>query len=258
VRVELRHTESGGAPVARGYQQPVTISDVRVAHILASLSWDDGDGKQAPVIRSLYVYDLADGIAKALAKAGPDDEIAAAAFFEDRRLGIFTDPKVTAFRVVMVQDEMRIDVYALEAPLERDGGKIGTREYEIPAEPPTLAPRFKLVPAHAQTREGDRGVNVAWRDPYYRKPVNLSFGGGQARRRTVLMEMPSEEGEAPAEPRTGATPPGDLPPGLSDAQLSALDGLDAARLAGRVTEAEYQRKRRLILENRLDEAGAGQ
>ena len=104
VRVELRHTES----VTHGYQQPATISDVRIAHILASLTWDDGEGKQAPVVRSLYVYDLAEGISKALAQAGPDDEVAAATFPEDRRLGIFSDPKVTAFRVVLVQDEMRI------------------------------------------------------------------------------------------------------------------------------------------------------
>lgn len=252
VRVELRHTEKGGEKLARGYAQPATISDVRIAHILASLVWADDEGKQSPVIRALFVYDLAEGIAAALEKAGPDDEVAAAAFPEDKRLGIFTDAKVTAFRVVLVGDEMRIEIYSLEQPLERDGGKIGTREYEIPTELPSLAPRFKLVPGQAQTREGARGVNVAWRDPYYRKPVNLSFSGGQPRRRTVIMEMPSEE-----LPAGQAKAPTELPPGLSDAQLSAIDQLDAARTAGRVTEADYQRKRRLILDGKLDEAGYG-
>jgi hypothetical protein len=254
-RVELRHRE-GGEPL--GYTQPATISDVRIAHILASLIVDDGKGAQTPLIRAQYVYDLAEGIAQALAKAGPDDEIAAAAFPEDKRLGIFTDSKVTAFRVVLVQDEMRIEVYAFEQPLERDGGKIGTREYDIPTELPVIAPRFKLVPGTAQTREGTRGVNVSWRDPYYRKPVNLSFSGGQTKRRTVLMEMPPEEAPPAPGRAHGAPAPSDLPPGLSDAQLSALDRLDAARLAGQVTEAQYQRKRRLILENQLEEAGAPQ
>ncbi len=252
VRVELRHTEKGGAAVARGYAHPATISDVRIAHILASLVFADDDAKQSPVIRSLHVYDLAEGIAAALAKAGPDDEVAAAAFPEDKRLGIFTDARVTAFRLALVGDEMRIELFALEQPLERDGGKIGTREYEIPTELPTLAPRFKLVPGQAQTREGARGVNVAWRDPYYRKPANLSFSGGQARRRTVLMEMPADE-----LPAGQAKAPVELPPGLSDAQLRAIDELDAARTAGRVTEADYQRRRRLVLEGRLDEAGYG-
>jgi hypothetical protein len=160
---------------------------------------------------------------------------------------------VTAFRLGLVGDEMRIEILALEQPLERDGGKIGVREYDIPTELPTIAPRFKLVPGQAQTREGERGVNVAWRDPYYRKPVNLSFSGGQARRRTVLMELPAEDlppGEAKA--------PADLPPNLSDAQLRALDQLDAERTAGRIREADYQRKRRLILEGRLDEAPGAQ
>lgn len=255
IRVELRHTEEKGEPVDRGYSQPATISDVRIAHILASLVYADADNRQSAVIRSQYVYDLAEGIAAALQKAGPADEVAAATFPEDKRLGIFTDARVTALRIVLVGDEMRIDVYALEQPLERDGGKIGTREYEIPTEPPTLPPRFRLVPGTAQTRSGDRGVNVAWRDEYYRKPVNLSFSGGQARRRTVLMELPPDAEPPPA--KGAANAPSELPAGLSDAQLSAIDQLDARRTAGQITEAEYQRKRRLILEGRLDEAGFG-
>ena len=252
VRVELRHTEEGGKPIAHGYAQPATISDVRIAHILASLVYEDDDKKQTPVVRALYVYDMAAGISKALEKAGPDDEVAAASFPEDKRLGIFTDSKVTALRITLVGDEMRIDVLALEQPLERDGGKIGTREYDIPTEMPTIGPRFKLVPGEAQTRESDRSLNVAWRDPYYRKPANLSFSGGQARRRTVLMELPQED-----MPTSEQKAPAELPPNLSDAQLRAIDQLDAARTDGQVREADYQRKRRLILDNKLDEAGYG-
>jgi hypothetical protein len=202
------------------------------------------------MIRSEFVYDLADGIALALAKAGPDDEVAAASFPVDRRLGIFTDERVTAFRLVLVGDEMQIEFYALEQGLERDGNKATAREYEIPTELPTLDPKFKIVPANAQTRLGARGVEVAWRDPYYRRPVSLSFRQGQARRRTVLMELPPE-----AEPAPAAEAP--APVKLSDAQLSALDQLDAGRQSGLVKESDYQRRRRLVLENRLDEAGFG-
>lgn len=250
VRVELRHQIVDGKPAPRGYAHPATIADVRIAHILASLSSEDDDAERKPMIRSQFVYDLADGIAQALAKAGPDDEVAAASFPVDRRLGIFTDERVTAFRVALVGDEMQIEFYALEQPLEREGNKATPREYEIPTELPTLAPKFKIVPAEAQTRLGARGVNVAWRDPYYRRPVSLSFGQGQVRRRTVLMELPPEKEPALA----GETP---TPANLSDAQLRALDELDASRQSGLVKESDYQRRRRLVLENRLDEAGFG-
>ncbi len=250
VRVELRHQKVDGAPVTRGYSHPATIADVRIAHILASLSYQDKDGERQPSIRSQFVYDLGDGISAALAKAGPDDEIAAAVFPEDRRLGIFTESRVTAFRLFVLGDEMRIEFFSIEAPLERDSGRSATRGYEIPTALPSLAPGFKLVAGEAQRRAGPRSLEVAWRDAYYRRPVSLSFREGHVRRRTVLMEMPTEETAA----TPGETP---LPPGLSDAQIRALDELDASRRNGLVTESEYQRRRKLVLENQLDDAGYG-
>ena len=249
VRVELRHQLVDGVPLPRGYAQPATIADVRIAHILASLSYEDDDEKRQPLIRSQFVYELADGIALALAKAGPDDEVAAASFPEDRRLGIFTDKRVTALRLCLVGDQMQIEFYAVEQALERDGGKVGASEYEIPTALPTLAPGFKVVAGEAQRKLGARGVEVAWRDAYFRRPVSLGFSQGQARRRTVLMEMPPETGRAGAE-----TP---LPANLSDAQLRALDELDGGRQSGLVKESDYQRRRQLIIEDKLDEAGYG-
>jgi hypothetical protein len=42
---------------------------------------------------------------------------------------------------------------------------------------------------------------------------------------------------------------------VTDAQIRALDQLEGARRSGLVTEAEFQRRRRLILQGRLEEAG---
>ncbi|MEX2206090.1 MAG: hypothetical protein WEF50_07685 [Myxococcota bacterium] len=251
-RVELRHQVRDDVPVPRGYAHPATIADVRIAHILASLSAEVDDGELKPLIRSQFVYELADGISAALAKAGPDDEVAAASFPQDRRLGIFTDERVTSFRLALVGDEMQIEFYSFEQPLEREGNKASPREYEIPTELPTFEPRFKIVAGTAQSRMGTRGVEVAWRDPYYRRPVSLSFGQGQARRRTVLMEVPPENEPAPS---PGAE--AEAPPNLSDVQLRALDQLDAGRQSGLIKESDYQRRRRLVLEHRLEEAGFG-
>ena len=134
----------------------------------------------------------------------------------------------------------------------RDGNKVSPREYEIPTELPTLAPRFKLVPGEAQTRLGARGVEVAWRDRTTAQPVALRFRQGQARRRTVLMELPPEDEPAPA--RGEVRLPADA------VRRAAPRARPARRRRGRAawcSESEYQRRRRLILENKLDEAGYG-
>jgi len=251
-RVELRHREQRGEVLTKSYAHPATISDVRIAHILANLVFEDDDKKQRPVIRSADIYPLGEGIAKALEKATPNDEVAAAAFPTDRRLGIFTDERVTAFRCWLEGDELKFEFFAIEAPLEKEGAKIGYREWEIPSEKPNNVPLFTLVPGQLQKRMGPDGVAVAWRDDYFRKPVALGTREGKGRRRTVLMELPPEKEEAATAPAKS-----ELPPGTTDLQIRALDEADADRANGRITESEYQHKRRLILEGKLDEAGYG-
>jgi hypothetical protein len=253
-RVELRHMEKGGAPLPRGYAHPATISEVRIAHILANLVFEDSDKKQRPMIRSENVYDLAGGIAVALKQAKPEDEVAAAAFPVDRRLGIFTDARVTAFRLHLEGDAMQIEFIAVEEPLEKDGAKVGFRDYEIPVDPPSFSPRFTIVPGQSQSRLGNRGVSIAWRDEIFRRPVSLRDRDGTGKKRTVLMELPDEPHEKAKPDAEGKR---EAPPGLSDEQLRALDQADAARSNGSITEAEYQKRRRLILENKLEEAGYG-
>ena len=248
VRVELQRREQGGAAVPRGFEQPATIADVRIAHILGDLTFEGKDGKRQTAIRSAFLYDLAGGIAVALAQATPDDEVVAAAFPEDRRFGIFTDNRVTSFRLHLEGDSMHIEFMAIEDPLEKEGAKVGYSEYQMPSELPVLAPTFVLVPSESITKLGSRGVAVAWRDEIFRRPVSLVGRDGVVKKRTVLMELPPEKGTSPVEKPS-------RPPGLSDAQTRALDKLDAARAGGAVTEAEYQRRRRLILENKLGDLG---
>lgn len=251
-RVEVRHREEHGEILQKGYAQPATISEVRLAHILANLVFEDDDRKQRPAIRSADVYPLGEGLAKAFAKATPDDEVAAAAFPVDRRLGIFSDERVTAFRCWLVGDELRLEFFAIEAPLAKEGAKLSYREWEIPSEKPANAPAFTLVPGRAQTRMGAEGVAVAWRDDYFRKPVALATRDGRSRRKTVLMELPPEKADTATAPAQGAPPPA-----MTDLQIRALDRADADRASGRITESEYQHRRRLILEGKLDEAGYG-
>lgn len=249
IEVQVRHLEEKGEVVRKGYGHPAVVADVRLAHILASLSHATGEGQTRPTIRSEHVYDLAEGLSKAFGLAGPDDEVVAAATSRERRLSIFTQERVTSFRAVMAGDLLAFEFFAVEEIVAKDSGRAHEDDgYEIPLEVPGERPAFRLVPGEAQARQGVRGISVDWRDPYYRKPVSLRARYGELRRRTILMEMSEEE----AAGQSVATPPIEE---LSDAQLRALDELDAARRAGYVTEAEYRRRHSLVVEDRLEEAG---
>ena len=63
--------------------------------------------------------------------------------------------------------------------------------------------------------------------------------------------------EAEPEELAPPTQEGYTSPILRNAQLEALDRLDEDRRSGEVPEQEFQRRRRLILDGRLDEAGYG-
>ena len=261
VRVELQRREKSGQVIPRGFDHPATIADVRIAHILATLTFEDADKKRRAVIRSEHVYDLAGGIAKALEQATPDDEIAAAAFPVDRRLGIFTDDRVTAFRLHIEGDAMRIEFFNVEDALEKDGSKMSYREYELPSELPTLASKYTLSTSDSVSKYGTRGVSVAWRDDVFRTPISLRDRDGRVKKRTVLMELPPDGDSAkPGKPGEKKPVPqaGERPTGLSDAQVRALDQADEERSTGAITEPQYQKARRLILENRIDESGYGE
>jgi hypothetical protein len=245
VTVQLRRTMDGDTPVPRGYQQPIVISDVRLAHILAQLQFQDKKGSKA-LIRSQNVYDLAEGLRAALAQAGPDDETVATVYMRDKNLGVFTADKVTAFRVAAEDDWLVFEFFVVEGRLDSQSTSNDGR-YAVPTRLPDSRLPVDLLAGEAQTLAGSRGLRVDWRDDSFRRAVSFSSDG--IRRRTILMEA-EPEAEAP-EPRAASG----LSPESRDAQLDALDHLDEDRQAGLITEGEFQRRRRLILEGRLEEAG---
>jgi len=250
VKVTLRHNVDGGEPVPRGYDQPVTISDVRVAHILAQVTHLDAEEQPHPTIRSVHVYPLAEGVSKALQAAGPDDEVIAVAFTRERRFGIFTFDEVTSFRVTMQEPMLNIDFFTIREKLEKDPKRRNERVYAVPPELPERASSFSIKTSKLQVPRGRRGVAFEWRDPYYARPVSLTRRGGRLKRRTILMEAEPEE----LRPEGVEAAPS---PVLRNAQLRALDRLDASRRRGEIQEEEFQRRRRLVLEGRLEEAGYG-
>ena len=246
VEVALRYHEKGGEKLPRGFHHPALISDVRIAHILAHLQYEDRVGNKHPMIRSLQIYDLAEGISKALKRAGPDDEVVAVAYHQERSFGIFTTDRVSSFRVYILGDSLMIDFFDVDRRLDKQSGTVRREQYEVPTELPETRLAIDLVAGQGHVLRGARGYAVDWRDPFFRRPISLSLRG--VRRRTILMEA-EPEAEVP-EPA-----PVEVSPELRNAQLQALDVLDAQRREGSIPEAEFQRRRRLVLEGRLDEAG---
>lgn len=253
VEVELRRTLRGDEPVPRGYAHPVTISDVRLAHILAHLTFKDAKSRDRPIFAAVQVYDLAQGLNRALEKASPSDEVIAVAWTSQRNLGIFTADLVTAFRAYFEGDFLMIEFFAVNEKIEKDPRKYDQRSYDVPEDLPDRGLPIRLQAGQGHVLRGSRGFQIDWRDPFFRRAVSFS-NRGQLRRRTILME------EEPL-PEAGEGAGQEIPSGVStemrDAQLKALDQLDAARRSGLVTEGEFQRRRRLILEGKLDEAGYG-
>ena len=265
VRVVLRRTIADGRPVSRDYSHPVTISDVRLAHILANFEHRDAEGRRAPTIRSEAVYDLAEALNDAMGKASPDDEIAAVVFAENTRLALFTTKLATSFRVYCRGDELSFEFFDIERPLEPGEGKPGRDStYDLPSAAPATAPAFQIFAPPSTIPDGSRTLHVAWRDPYFAKPVSLSVRSGRFRRRSVLLESDGSEvpalgqptltgeGEGDGEPADEPAPVGGV---IRDAQLRALDQLDALRRSGLIKEADFQRRRRMVLEGKLEEAG---
>lgn len=261
LRISLRKVVEKGQPRVRGNSHPTTVSDVRIAHILAGLEYRDTKGSRRPVIRSESVYQLAEALNKAVKQATPDDDIVAAVFETDRRLGLFTNKKVTAFRMFFRDDLLRLEFYDVERELDKSSGSGKASvdaDYEMPQAVPANDGGFRLAAAEGMVVDGSRAIQIDWRNEYFAKPLQLGVRAGRFKRRTVLMEE-DEVTEAAPRPAAVQEPPLRLleggSPEMHDAQRAAFDELQALRRSGLVPEAEYQRRRGLIEKGELEKAG---
>lgn len=247
IDIVLRHQVRRGAPIALGYTHPTVISDIRLSHILGLLT-ASRKGKVEAIFRPAQIYPLATGLKKALAQAGPNQEVAARVFYIEKNLGVFTSSYVTAFRAYARGDSLIIEFFEIGGRIDRTSRDHSLRSYDLPKKLPESSMAANLVAGEAHRPYGKRGFAIDWRHPLYREPIAFTSTGG-VRRREVLMEAEPEE-EAPG---AGQSVP--ITPELQRAQMAALDQLDALRRGGSITEGEFQRRRRLILEGKVAESG---
>jgi hypothetical protein len=238
LRAELRD----GKPLARGFAHPATISGVRLSHVLAQIDvrvdeGEEGASQRRPAIHTDLVYPLGELLSQALAKADPDQEVVVQALRKERRLGLFTQSHATSFVGWVGADGL------LYLSLSRLDWPVPKGEEDQPREPVVgrEVMAFRVLASEGVDPVAHQTVAVHWRDDHFRRPTSVHVGpSGKVSRRTILMEE-----EAPAGPEPAASP--EAMPSDPEA-LRALADLEESRRAGELTEAEYLRRKRAILE----------
>ena len=245
LKVQLRAELESGDRLDHGYLHPATISGIRISHIISRIDVRVGDAttksaQRKPAIHTDLIYPLGAVISEALEKADSSQEVVVEAIRKEKRLGIFTQSFLTSFiAFVDTQDRLQLHFYRVEWPIPKSTDRDEIRE---PVQGREVM-GFKVLASELIEPLAPQVVAVSWRDPSFRKASNIRVtGSGKVARRTILLEG-GELPEAPAEEEE--LPVQEVP---SDPEtLKALLRLEEDRRNGKLTEAEYHRRRRKIL-----------
>jgi hypothetical protein len=236
--VFLRSERKLGSTLPKGYGHPLQLSAARMAHILSriDLRTGEGDANRRAAIPLDQLYVIADGMAQAFSKAGPDQEVVVMAVERSKHWGLFDRNYLTSL-LAFVRDDL------LYVQVARAGWEIPSNlETKLPE--PILGEEvmpFRLVPSESMALVGTQTVAVTWRDPIFQRASRTRIlPSGKVVRREILMETPEE---APTPPLATDV----LPANLSADTLRKLADLEDSKKRGEVTQAEYTAMRESIL-----------
>jgi hypothetical protein len=243
IQVFLRTDKRLLSVVAKGYSHPVTISTVRIAHILSRLdvrdSVEDGN-RRKPAIPTELLYDVADGMSRALERAGENQEVVVMAVRTERTFKVFDQDYLTSLVAYVRGDQLYIHMSRVDWFVPDNKRGQGLPQPRV-GDHPT---KMKLYPGTAMTLVDTQSAAIDWRDPIFSRPTRTKIlPTGEVKRKTILLE--SADGEQVGE-EIEALP--ELPPGLTPAQLRALADLEEERQAGRISESEFRNRQREILD----------
>jgi len=236
--VILRSQKRGGQVIDKGFEHPVTIAPVRLANILSRIDLrqeTDGEMKRVPAIHLDSLFTIADGMAEALQKANSSQEIVVQSVRRSKRLGLFDRNYLTSLLCYMRDDLLYIHVSRSdwEVPVQRDKPLPETYVGKYPLD-------FRLVVEKGMMLVDPQAVAVEWRDPIFRKATRTRITpSGKLVRRTILMESLEDETDYGPQPQ--------LSEDLSPEQLRALADLEEQRRSGKISEGEYDARRKQIL-----------
>jgi hypothetical protein len=236
IQVLLRGKKKAGQTVDQGFEHPITIAPVRMAHILSRIDMrrdDDGEAKRVPAIHLDLLFGIAEGMTEALEKADSSQEVVVQAIRRTKRFGVFDRHYLTSL-LCYVRDELlyiHISRSDWEIPKQRNTRLPETHVGKYPLD-------FRLVVEKGMVLADPQAAAVYWRDPIFRKPTRTRITpSGKVVRRTILME--SFEDETDYGPRLGDD--------LTPEQLRALADLEEERRDGSISEGEYDARRKQIM-----------
>jgi hypothetical protein len=234
--VYLRSEKKGMKTVPKGYEHPVYIAQVRMAHILSRIDLrrkDDQERVPAIPLETLFV--IAEGASKALAEANPNQAVAVQSIRRDKHWGIFERQYLTSLLVYMKDGLLFVQISRSDWEIPRD------HKLRLPETYVGEFPRdFRLVVERGMALADQQTAAVDWRDPIFKKPTRTRVTPtGRVVRRTILMESPEGEDETDYGPELS----GELTP----EQLRALADLEEERRSGSISESEYTSRRSQIL-----------
>jgi hypothetical protein len=231
-----------GSLIEKDYDHPVTISPVRIAHILSRIDVRLA-GKREPAIPTDMLFTIAEGISRSLARAGPEQEVVVMATEKERRIGIFDHDYLTSF-VAYVKGP-QLFVY-----MARIHWEVPAKQRDDPPLPKIGEERmaFRLYPSKGMELVEGQGVAADWRNDIFARPTRTKvLPSGKVVRKTILLESDDDEPSTTTSDTDQQAPVVEVPRGLSPAQLRALADLEEARQAGEITEAEYVARQQEIL-----------
>lgn len=235
-QVYLRSMKRGTETIPQGFDHPMHIASVRIAHILSRIDLRRGDdNERVPAIPLDTLFTIADGIAKALAEADPDQEVVVQSIRRGKSLKIFERQYLTSLLCYLKDSLLYIHISRSDWEVEK------RREDRLPETYVGEHPLdFRLVSDRAMALVDHQSVAVDWRDPIFRKPTRTRVtASGRVVRRQVLMESLEDDTDYGPDPRAME----DLTPD----QLRALADLEEERREGEVSEAQYNARRNQIL-----------
>ncbi len=239
LQISLRAERRGGRPVDSSLAHPATISPVRVANILARIDVRDDtqDGIRRAAIPTELLSPIAAAVPRAFAEANPSQKVVVRAVRTTRRLGVFAKKFMTGMVLWMQDDDLVLSLTHLDVRVERSTGEPMPEPF---ADRPQGA--FRVVGGRAMSPVASNTLLIAWKDPVFRQATHVrSERDGRLMRREVLLEDEAVEAPEASEP---------LPDGLAPEALRRLADLEELRRDGRISEAEYQRRRQALLEGR--------
>ena len=238
IHVFLRSEKRFTSTLEKHYSHPMTIAPVRMAHILSRIDIRHGIEKdRRPAIPTEILYPVAEGVAKALAEAGPDEAVIAQSLRKSKNFYLFDRQHLTNFLVYARGEQLYIH-------LSRSDWPVPPRRRDVLPEPEIghHPMDFKIFPGTAMALVDRQSVVIEWRDPIFREPTRTRItAAGEVIRKEILAESPPEEWvENEVAPAEGLQD-------LSPETLRDLADLEERRRNGELTESEYRRERGKLL-----------